>query len=366
MKKIAFIPHKKRVERHKVDYLRAISDAMEDPYQSEDGRDVRGIQLELINKCAELSGVPYWTFTNCCTDALQISIHALTKPNDVILMSSYGWRAFANAASFMNRQIRFTDCDATGNMDMDLTVEGLKNNKWGKIGAIIVVQNFGTVSDVRKLQPICKELDIPIIEDAAPAFQMGEPYEYKPGHASDVVCFSFDFTKYPGTLGSGGGLAVNDPDLHNLIYEITAHGRAKNKEIVRVGTKSYLDVTSCAVLLKEIELFEQYEYREQRRQVASFYMDNLPYACVPGDNYIWERYTMSVPRNEVDLVIEKLNAVGCLARTFFKEPLHLFSWLNTYNDSCPITENFVETTVMLPSHHYLEVKELQKVADALS
>jgi len=75
---------------------------------------------------------------------------------------------------------------------------------------------------------------------------------------------------------------------------------------------------------------------------------------------------MSVPRNDVDSVIEKLNAVGCLAKTFFKEPLHLFPWLNIYNDSCPIAENFVKTTVMLPSHHYLEIEELQKVADVLS
>ena len=36
MKKIAFIPHKKRVEKHKIDYLRAIADTMDDPYQAEE------------------------------------------------------------------------------------------------------------------------------------------------------------------------------------------------------------------------------------------------------------------------------------------------------------------------------------------
>ena len=77
-KAIAFIPHKKRVEKHKIEYLRAISEAMDDPYQAEDGRDIRGIQLELYNKCAKLSNIPYWTFTDCCTDSLQISIAALT------------------------------------------------------------------------------------------------------------------------------------------------------------------------------------------------------------------------------------------------------------------------------------------------
>ena len=38
-KAIACIPHKHRMDAHRVDYLRAISDAMDHPFQSEDGRE---------------------------------------------------------------------------------------------------------------------------------------------------------------------------------------------------------------------------------------------------------------------------------------------------------------------------------------
>ena len=37
-KAIACIPHKLRMDAHRVDYLRAISEAMDHPWQSEDGR----------------------------------------------------------------------------------------------------------------------------------------------------------------------------------------------------------------------------------------------------------------------------------------------------------------------------------------
>lgn len=37
-KAIACIPHKLRMDAHRVDYLRAISEAMDYPFQSEDGR----------------------------------------------------------------------------------------------------------------------------------------------------------------------------------------------------------------------------------------------------------------------------------------------------------------------------------------
>ena len=366
MKKIAFIPHKKRVEKHKLDYLRAIADTMDDPYQAEDGREIRGVQLKLANKCADLSGIPYWTFTDCCTDSLQIAVTTLTNIGDSILVPAYGWRAFANAPVFMGRQVRFVDCDETGNMDMDKTIEGLEKEQWGQIKAVIVVHNFGTVANTKKIWETCKEKNIAIIEDAAPSFYMGEPYDYVPGSLADITCYSFDFTKGPGCLGSGGGLATHDNDLYNIIYQIQAHGTAKDHSIVRVGTKSFLDMTSCAVLLKEIELYEQHNYRERRRQIASFYLDNLPYTCIPGDNFIWERYTMNVPHKEVEKVIKKLNAIGCLSRTFFKEPLHLFPWLNTYQDQCPEVESFVANTVMLPSHHFLEDEEVQLIANVLS
>ena len=110
-KAISFIPHRQRIEKHKVDYLRAISDAMDYPYQPEDGRDLAPIQRELADKCVELSDLPYWNFTNCGTDSLQIAIHALTKEGDTILVPAYGWRGVANAVRFMNRRIKFIDVE---------------------------------------------------------------------------------------------------------------------------------------------------------------------------------------------------------------------------------------------------------------
>ena len=360
-KSIAFIPHSRRLKAHKVDYLRAISDAMNSPYQSEDGRDLSEVQQKLHDKCASLSGIPYWTFTDCCTDALQIAIHILTKPGDLIVVPAYGWRAFANAARFMNRQLHFMDIDDTGNIDLEKLHNIPKETK-----AIIVVHNFGSVVNVPKIKTII-DPNIKIIEDAAPAFYMGEPYSYIPGTVSDAVCLSFDFTKYPGTLGSGGAIAVNNIETADRIYECSAHGRSRSGEIVAVGTKSYMDNTSCAVLLKEIELFEQLEYRKRRVEIATWYNDKLPYKSVPGENYIYERYTMSVPTNEVERVLKKLNSIRCLAKTFFKEPLHKYEWLRNRNINHIVNTNiFVESTVMLPAHHYLEDEELERIADVLS
>lgn len=364
-KAISFIPHRQRIEKHKVDYLRAISDAMDYPYQPEDGRDLAPIQRELADKCVELSDLPYWNFTNCGTDSLQIAIHALTKEGDTILVPAYGWRGVANAVRFMNRRIKFIDVDETGNMCPN-ALKIWTQNKFNYAQAIIIIHNFGTMADMPTICDIL-QTDLPaikIIEDAAPAFYMGAPIIYKPGQRSDLVCYSFDFTKGPGTLGSGGGIATRHVDIHERIYEIQAHGTSKQKQIVGYGTKSFLDNTSCAVLLKEIQLYGQFEYRERRRQIATWYNDNLPFKSIPGENYVWERFSMFVPSNQVASVLDRLHSIKCLARTMFKEPMSSFPFYDA-KEELPGVKHFTENLIHLPSHHYMEDEELIKIKKCL-
>lgn len=361
MKSIPFIPHKTRIEKHRVEYLKAINDAMEYPYQAEDGRDMAPIQQSLAEKCTEYSGLPYWMFTDCCTDSLQIAIEVTTKPGDTVIVPAYGWRAFSNAPVIMGREIDFCDIDATGNVNLEQLDEMIRNTR---PAAVIIVHNFGTIVDVSKIEQVCQEYGVKIIEDSAPSFYMGEPYPYKPGHSSDIVCYSFDFTKFPGCLGSGGGLATRDAELANRVYELQAHGTNKDKRVVGIGTKSFLDNTSCAVLLKEFDLFEQNQYRERRRQIATWYKDNLPYNSIPGENYIWERYSMYVPSVEVVEVFERLQSIKCLARTMFKQPLNTYKFYKN-RKHLPYVLDFVDNLVHLPCHHFMTDEELQKIKAVL-
>ena len=193
---------------------------------------------------------------------------------------------------------------------------------------------------------------------------MDEPYSYLPGSSSDVVCYSFDFTKFPGTLGSGGAIATRHAELHDIFFELQAHGTNKERDVVRIGTKSFMDVTSCAVLLKEIELFEQNQYRERRRQIATWYNNNLPYKSIPGENYIWERYSMFVPSKEVVDVLDRLHSVRCLARTMFKQPVNTYPFYKNKKE-LPKVNKFVDNLVHLPCHHFLTDEELERIKSVL-
>jgi len=340
-KAIACIPHKHRMEAHRVDYLRAISDAMDHPFQSEDGREPSPQHQKLTEVCKKHIPLNHWHFTNCCTDSLQIAFHALCKPGDLVIVPGYGWRAIKNAPLFMNLRVECCDIDETGNVDLEQLKTLIKTRQ---PTAVLIVHNFGTLVDVSQIRDYCDQYGVKIIEDAAPSFTLGEPYSYSLGSASDIVCFSFDFTKSPGCLGAGGAIATNDDKLAAEIKTICSH----TSTYKNYGTKSYLDTVSAAVLTKDIELIKQNDYRRRRLEIATYYINNLPYKTLSGENYIFHRFIILTDRYDKQDVIKAFNSQKILAKSVF-EP---------NSDNCLAATRFYREAIELPCHQFIDIDDL--------
>ena len=170
-KSIACIPHKQRLESHRIDYLKAINDSMDYPFQSEDGRDSSPSHQKLEAEVKQHVNLPYWQFTNCCTDALQIAFHSFCKRGDTVIIPAYGWRATVNAPQLMGMRVIYCDIDETGNLDINQAIDLIYQHQ---PSAILVVHNFGTLVDVSQLTDACAKHNVAIIEDAAPSFTMKE------------------------------------------------------------------------------------------------------------------------------------------------------------------------------------------------
>ena len=340
-KAISCIPHKQRIEAHRVQYLKAINESMDYPFQSEDGRDPSLAHQSLQNKIKQHINLPHWQFTNCCTDALQIAFHAFCKRGDTVIVPAYGWKAIVNAPQLMGMRVIYCDIDETGNLDINQAIDLINQHQ---PSAILVVHNFGTLVDVSQLTDACAKHNVAIIEDAAPSFTMGEPYSYELGSYSDAVCFSFDFTKSPGCLGAGGAIATTNPLNFTRFKTICSHTTSQ----WGIGTKSYLDTTSAAVLLKDIELIKQNNYRQRRVEVATYYLNKLPYKTLGGKNYIFHRFIILPEKDEKKTVIEKFKSQKILAKSVF-EP-------NSYG--CAKAVDFYERAVELPCHQFIDINDL--------
>ncbi len=341
-KAIACIPHKNRIESHRIDYLKSISDVMDYPFQSEDSREPAKVVTQLTEKCRSFTGLKYWHFTDCCTDALQLAFHRFCQRGDTVIVPAYGWRAIKNAPELMGMNLVYCDIDDTGNINPN---EMIRLIHLHKPTAILVVHNFGTIVDCEQFTDVCAKYNVAIIEDAAPSFVMNEPYDYTLGSFSDAVCFSFDFTKSPGTLGSGGAIATNDELTDHYLTNICSHNSIERY----VGTKTYLDNTSAAVLLKDIELIEEHNYRQRKVEVATWYINNLPYKTLSGKNYIFHRFIILPLKDEKQNLIQKLKSQKILAKPVYAA--------NT--TTCEVTNEFVLRAIELPCHQFIDVKDLK-------
>jgi UDP-2-acetamido-2-deoxy-ribo-hexuluronate aminotransferase len=340
-KAIATIPHKNRIEQHKVDYLKAIANSMDYPWQSEDGREPSLAHQELETTVKSYIPIKYWQWTNCCTDSLQIAFHAFCKRGDTVIVPAYGWRAITNAPQFMGMKVIYCDIDQTGNCDIQQMIDLIHKYQ---PSAILVVHNFGLLVDVSQLTEVCAKYNVAIIEDAAPSFTMGEPYEYQLGTFSDAVCFSFDFTKSPGTLGSGGAIATSDPLTYERIKSICSH---KTTEW-GIGTKSYLDATSAAVLNCDIKLIDKLQYRKRKVEIATYYLNKLPYKTLSGKNYIFHRFIILPDKTEKQALLEKFKSQKILAKSVYEPNTNDCYWAN----------QLYEQAIELPCHPFIDTEDL--------
>jgi len=341
-KAIPCIPHKHRLKAHRIEYLKSINEAMDYPFQSEDGRDSSPIHQKLKEQCVKYTGITNWLFTNCCTDSLQIAFQALCDIGDTVIVPAYGWRAIVNAPRFIGCNVLYCDIDETGNIDLSLLSTMIKENK---PKAVLIVHNFGTVVNIAEIKDICKENKTYIIEDAAPSFTMNEPYKYKLGSISDIVCFSFDFTKSPGTLGAGGAIATNNLNIYDKLKIICSHNCIESS----IGTKSYLDTIAAAVVSKDMELIEQHSYRKKKLEIATFYLNNLPYKTLLGENYIFHRFILLPEKDEKQSLLKKLNSQKILAKSVYKP--------NCVNSTQ--AQQLYEKAIELPCHAYIDIEDLK-------
>jgi len=337
---IASIPHKQRLAAHKIDYLRAMSDSVDYPFQSEDGRGMSPAHQTLTDTCIKLTGLAYWQFTNCCTDSLQIAFSIACDIGDTVIIPAYGWRAIMNAPMFVGLNVVFCDIDETGNVDLDKLEKLIIEHE---PSAVLIVHNFGTIVDVRKISSVCSSLGVKIIEDAAPSFPINVTEGYKVGTASDFVCFSFDFTKSPGCLGAGGAIATSKQDIAFAISTVCSHTSTGRL----VGTKSYLDTTSAAVLNTDMQLVVANNYRTKRVEIANIYNKVLPYPKLAGINNIYHRFIIIPDAKEKDSVIAAFNEQKILAKPVFKA-----------NWPLPLATQFADSAIELPCHHFIDKDDL--------
>jgi perosamine synthetase len=310
------------------------------------------------------------------TMALILAIRALNLPKGSEVICP----AFCMAAPIMaviNEGLNpvFVDVDNTWNIEPDQIAPVISD----KTSAILVVHNYGLVSDFEKIQKIAEYHQLKIIEDAAEAH--GAFYHERPaGSFGNVSCFSFYANKII-TTGEGGMIVTDDADLadrlayfKNMCFSSDPEERFLHND---VGFNLRMTNIQAAIGLAQLENFDR--LAALRIKMGETYIKHLAdvegvsFRRVPDNcrNVFW-MFGILIDENIYgcrDDLMKKLKDQGIETRRFFysadEQPFIIRHGLKPANHSFPVSRKLSQKGFYLPSSPTLNDFDICFICSAL-
>lgn len=329
---------------------------------------------EFEKRFARLLGDKYATAVNSGTSALELSLEALTLAGrldvrDTVALPSFTYVGVANAVVNAGLRPVFVDIDPE-----TMCIGSVPNTD-----GIIFVHTFGHPVPVELIEHAHDE-DMVVLEDCAEACGSYINNHRYVGTFSCMSIFSFNATKNM-TTGEGGAVMTNDDSLYKILIALREQGfynqtlkglklkgLKHNSEFVFPGHNMRMSNIVAALGLSQLDKLPDMNAR--RLELARKYNDLLRDAVtVPDlpDGHSVQLYTIRVPENKREHVINYLKACGVEAKVYFK-PIHQFEFYQRYFSIEPlkVTEQVAKEVVSLPMYPSLTDDEVIYVANAIN
>ena len=173
---------------------------------------------------------------------------ARNPQEDIVLCSSLTFSASVNPIIYQGGTPVLIDANRESwNMD-PLALERALETYKGRVKAVVAVHLYGLLADIDRIQALCDQEGIPLIEDAAESlgshylsyYYQGpgevsrawqkEPIARQAGTAGDVGCFSFNGNKIITTSG-GGILTGNQVDTAHSFCDKARFWSTQSREL---------------------------------------------------------------------------------------------------------------------------------------
>ena len=340
---------------------------------------------EFTKKCSKLMeekfGAPKILLTTSCTSALEMAAILLDiQPGDEVILPSYTFVSTADAFVMVGAKIVYVDINPkTMNIDENKIEEAITP----KTKAIAVVHYAGISPNMDKIMKIAKAHNLKVVEDAAQGVMAKYNNKYL-GTIGDLGCYSFHETKNY-SMGEGGAIVINDPELIERAEIIREKGTNRNKffrgEIdkytwVDYGSSYLPSELNCAYLYPQLEKAEM--INNDRLTSWNYYKNGLE--KLEEDGYITLQYVPQYSKHNAHMfyikaknleertkLIEYLKSKGIQA-VFHYIPLHTSPAgmrFGRFFGEDKYTTSESERLVRLPMYYGLTRKEQDEVINAI-
>lgn len=324
------------------------------------GPNVNGFEKEM----EQYTGIPYCTALSAGTAALHLAMKNLNiQEGDVVICSSLTFSATANPVAYEKGTIVFVDSEPdTWNMSPEALKRALKKHPNAK--AVILAHLYGTPAKIYEIMKICKEYNVPLIEDAAES--LGAVYDQKQtGNFGLMSAFSFNGNKIITTSGGGMLASANEDYIKHATFLATqAREPVRHYEHKEIGYNYRMSNITAGIgrgqlvhldehIQRKKEIY--FTYKKAFEEIREIKMN--PYEEKIAKPNFWLS-CMTIDENcevmPID-IIEALEKENIESRPIWK-PLHLqpvfhkCEFFSHYEDDRkPISEEIFDRGLCLPS-----------------
>lgn len=256
-----------------------------------------------------------------CTSAIHLSLMALeVGPGDEVVIPDITWIASSAPISYVGADPIFADVDEG---TWCLTRETVEKVLSERTKAVIAVDLYGSMPDMRGIEALCAERGVALVEDAAEA--VGAEYDgRRAGSFGATSVFSFHGSKTL-TTGEGGMALTDDERLNARMLFLRDHGRVPGDTLFEnseVAYKYKMSAMQAAVGLAQLERID--ELVNRKRDIFAWYAarladaDGITLNTEPGGtlNPYWMVTAILAGHDKRD-VARQLKAKGINSRPFF-------------------------------------------------
>lgn len=284
----------------------------------------------LEKEMADYTGAGYAAALSAGTAAIHLAVKLLgIGEGDIVLCSDLTFSASCNPICYEKATPVFVDSEpGTWNMSPDALRRALKNYPDAK--AVICVHLYGTPAKLDEIMEICREANVPVIEDAAES--LSSTYKGRQtGTFGRFGIYSFNGNKIITTSG-GGMLVSEDKDAidHARFLSTQARDPARHYQHSHVGYNYRMSNVVAAIgrgQLKSLDLHKQLK-QEIRRTYEKAFAD-LEEICLnplnpDGEANCWLTCMTLSPDCPVtpDQIMDALEEENIESRPIWK-PMHL-------------------------------------------